>query len=328
MKKTILLLLAAIFISKVQSQKVLIIADGTKTSFRGLSIKGRSIWVSGSGGTVGRSTDDGQTWQWHTINGHEKTEFRDVEALDDKTAIVMGIASPAYILKTTDGGQTWALVYENKDTAMFLDAMAFKNAREGVVIGDPVDNKIFVAETKDGGNTWQPTNKLRLPEPRPGEAFFAASGTNIIWTPSGYCIVSGGAASRFFARGKAVKLPTTQGQQMTGANGIAAQGSMRLVASGDYNNRNKTDSAFVYSHDGGQTWQLPEVMPAGYRSAVCFTGKNTAITCGISGIDITDNGGRHWKKISDESFNTCAYSKETQTVFFVGNNGRIGKLKL
>ncbi len=328
MKKSTLLLLSLIFIISAQSQEVQIIVQGTKTSFRGLSIKGNSIWVSGSGGTVGRSTDGGHTWKWQAIKGYENTEFRDIEALDERTAVVMGIASPAYILKTSDGGYSWSRVYKNRDTAMFLDAMAFKDSREGIVIGDPINNKIFVAQTKDGGNSWQTTDKLQLPEAKPGEAFFAASGSNIIWSPPGYAIVSGGAVSRFFYQNKVVKLPTTQGQQMTGANGLATQGKILLVASGNYNDRNSSDSAFVYSHDQGKTWQLPVVMPAGYRSAVCFTGKNEAITCGITGIDITKDGGVHWEKISGEGFNTCAYNKANNSVYFVGNNGRVGKLLL
>ncbi|MCH5718888.1 glycoside hydrolase [Niabella hibiscisoli] len=115
---------------------------------------------------------------------------------------------------------------------------------------------------------------------------------------------------------------------MTGANGIATQGKIFLVASGNYNDRSSSDSAFVYSHDQGKTWRLPVTMPAGYRSAVCFTGKNKAVTCGIAGIDISKDGGVNWKKISEEGFNTCAYNKADNSVYFVGNNGRVGKLLL
>ena len=211
---------------------------------------------------------------------------------------------------------------------MFLDAMAFKNRKEGMVIGDPINGKIFVAETKDGGNTWRETNKLNLPSAKDGEAFFAASGTNIIWSGAQYCIVSGGITSRFFMNKTAVKLPTIQGDQMTGANGLAVQGKNILVVSGDYQNSDRADSAFVYSTDAGKTWKLPSTPTGGYRSCICFAGKDTALAVGLSGIDITYDAGKNWKTISTEGFNTCAYSSIEKAVYCVGNNGRLGKILL
>jgi len=314
--------------SSANAQEVVLLSQGTKISFRGLSIVNNCIWVSGSGGTVGRSTDAGKTWQWFVVPGQEKNEFRDIEALDNNTAIIMGIASPAFIFKTSDGGKTWINTYQNNHPSMFLDAMAFKNRKEGLVIGDPIDGEIFVAETKDGGDTWQETGKLHLPITENGEAFFAASGTNIIWSGSQYYIVSGGITSRFFVNKTAFKLPTTQGGQMTGANGLAVQGKNILIVSGDYQNPNRTDSAFVYSTDAGKTWRLPSSTTGGYRSCVCFAGKDTAIAVGLSGIDITYDAGKSWKTISKEGFNTCAYSSIEKAIYLVGNNGRLGKILL
>ena len=57
----------------------------------------------------------------------------------------MAIAEPAYILKTTDGGETWKVVYENKTKGMFLDAMEFRDPMNGFVVGDPVDGRFFFA---------------------------------------------------------------------------------------------------------------------------------------------------------------------------------------
>ncbi len=37
------------------------------------------------------------------VKSFEKTDFRDIEAFDATTAIIMAIAEPAYILKTVDG---------------------------------------------------------------------------------------------------------------------------------------------------------------------------------------------------------------------------------
>ncbi len=311
-----------------QDFKTITTHSNNKISFRGLSIVGNIIWVSGSAGTVGRSTDGGKSWNWYSVLGYEKNDFRDIEAFDENTAIIMSIASPAYILKTTNGGGTWKKVYESKDTHMFLDAMAFKNAKKGVVIGDPIDGRFFVATTEDGGNSWQESVPPQLPTAKTGEAFFAASGTNLIWSGSFYYIVSGGTTSRILCNNKALPLPITQGKQMTGANSIATQRKKILVVGGNYNDLKNSDSTIAYSTNRGKSWLQPQSKPEGYKSCVCFVGKNKAIACGITGIDISYNKGKDWKNISKESFNTCTYSKMENAVYFAGNNGRIGKLLL
>src|SRR5688572_26974251 len=97
-----------IMLQAASAQSVEILTSGTKTSLRGLCVvSDKIIWVSGSAGTVGRSVDKGKTWKWITVKGFEKTEFRDIEAFDEKTAIIMGITEPAVILKTTDRGDSW-----------------------------------------------------------------------------------------------------------------------------------------------------------------------------------------------------------------------------
>src|SRR5258706_15194724 len=95
------------------------LTSGTKTSIRGLSVVNDNvIWVSGSNGIVGRSNNGGKTWNWVTVKGFEKNDFRDIEAFDAVTAIIMSVADPAYILKTNDGGETWKIVFENKTKGM------------------------------------------------------------------------------------------------------------------------------------------------------------------------------------------------------------------
>jgi photosystem II stability/assembly factor-like uncharacterized protein len=113
-------------------------------------------------GMVGKSSNGGKNWKWMTVKGFEKKQFRDIEAFDANTAIIMTVAEPAYILKTMDGGETWKVVYENKTKGMFLDAMDFVNGRQGMVVGDPVGNKIFLAETNDGGRPGKNGTKSNL----------------------------------------------------------------------------------------------------------------------------------------------------------------------
>src|SRR5262245_56736609 len=80
--------------------KVEIIHSCLKTSLRGLSVVNNNVvWVSGSNGMVGKSTNGGKNWRWMTVKGFEKNDFRDIEAFDANTAIIMAISEPAYILK-------------------------------------------------------------------------------------------------------------------------------------------------------------------------------------------------------------------------------------
>ena len=94
-------LLIAYFLLPIfcNAQTVKLLHSGNKVSLRGLSVvDNKTIWVSGSGGTVGKSLDSGNTWKWMTVKGFEKIDFRDIEAFDKTTAIIMGITAPAYIL--------------------------------------------------------------------------------------------------------------------------------------------------------------------------------------------------------------------------------------
>src|SRR5579875_2921045 len=96
------------------SQTVNILTSGNKTSLRGLSVVNDNVlWASGSNGTVARSVDGGKTFQWLTVKGFEQRDFRDIEAFDDNSAIIMAIAEPAIILKTKDGGKTWKRMFED-----------------------------------------------------------------------------------------------------------------------------------------------------------------------------------------------------------------------
>ncbi len=199
------------------AQNIKVLSSGEKTSIRGLSVvSDKIVWVSGSNGMIGRSVDGGNTWKWSQVKDFEKTDFRDIEAFDASTAIIMGIAEPAYILKTIDAGETWKVVYENKTKGMFLDAMDFRNDQNGIIIGDPIDKKpaspagrIFIATTVDGGNSWQDM-KQNAPVAYSGEACFASSGTNIrMFDSYKACFITGGLRSRLFIGNNIFDLPVS-----------------------------------------------------------------------------------------------------------------------
>ena len=340
MKKIIFLFLFIILALSSYSQKKLlpkveILQSGLKTSLRGLSVVNNNVvWVSGSNGTVGKTTNAGKNWKWMTVKGFEKNDFRDIEAFDANTAVIMAIADPAYILKTTDGGESWKLVYENKTKGMFLDAMEFRDVLNGIVIGDPVDGHFFFAKTNDGGDTWKELSKEERPKADSGEACFASSGTNIRYLYNKSIVfISGGKNSRVFNNFSPIEIPLTKGKETAGGNSIAifdnykkTNANKMVVVGGDFNADSLTENNCYYSNDGGNHWNRPKTPPHGYRSCVDFLNKETLVSCGLNGVDYSYDGGKNWFLISKEGFHACRNAKFGNTVYLSGGNGKIGKL--
>lgn len=331
MKKLILffLILFTFTTNHLQAQKIVVLDSNGHISLRGLSVvNDKVIWASGSDGSIAISTNGGKSFTWKTVKGFEKTDFRDIEAFDKKTAVIMGVGSPAYILRTDDAGNTWKKVYENNDTSMFLDAMEFWNDMSGIVIGDPIEGKFFIGRTFDGGKTWQTIPQKNEPVAVDGEACFAASGTNIRkLTRDEAVFVSGGIQSNFFKRNQKFRLPILQGSSTTGANSIAIHKNIMIVVGGDFTKPAGTTGNCAISEDGGITWKSPTTPPFGYRSCVEYIGGNKWITCGINGVDISDDNGSNWRNISNHSFNTVIKSKKGKDIFLVGSKGRIARVE-
>ncbi len=327
--KTIIFIIALLASVTAGAQKVTLLDSGTKTSLRGLSVvDNKTVWVSGSNGTVGRSLDSGHTWKWMTVKGFEKTDFRDIEAFDKTTAVIMGIAEPAYILRTIDGGDSWQVVFENKNKGMFLDAMEFWNEQAGIVIGDPINGRFFIARTFDGGQTWQGIPEKLSPIADSGEACFASSGTNIRkLTKKEAVFITGGLVSNVHIRDTKKRLPLADGKESTGANSIAVKNKKTwMIVGGDFNTKDSTTRNSVITFDAGKTWVSPAAPPTGYRSCVEYLRKKQWITCGINGVDISNDDGKTFSNISREGFHVVRKAKKGKAVYFAGSGGRIGKL--
>jgi photosystem II stability/assembly factor-like uncharacterized protein len=322
-----ILLLLCLF---AKTQTVKILTNGTKTSMRGLSVvDDKTVWVSGSNGTVGRSLDGGQTWKWMTVKGFEKTDFRDIEAFDKTTAVIMGIAEPAYILRTNDAGEHWQVVFENKDKGMFLDAMEFWNEQSGIAIGDPINNRFFIARTFDGGKSWRGIPENSRPLADSGEACFASSGTNVRKiTKQEAVFITGGLVSNVLVRDKKISLPLVQGKESTGANSIAVKNKKTwIVVGGDFNTKDSAANNAAITFNAGKTWSMPLTPPTGYRSCIEFIKNKQWITCGLNGVDISNDDGHSFTNISKEGFHVVIRAKKGKAVFFAGAGGKIGKLE-
>ncbi|MGZ3917121.1 MAG: YCF48-related protein [Flavisolibacter sp.] len=314
---------------------VSLLTQGTPTALRGLCVVNNNVvWVSGSNGTVARSSNGGKDWKWFKVKGFEKTDFRDIEAFDGSTAVIMGVGQPAFILRTTDGGDTWKVVYENQSRGMFLDAMEFWNMDAGIVIGDPVNGKFFIARTFDGGASWKEIPDQYKPVADSGEACFAASGTNIRALDNDEAVfVTGGTTSHLFVRDTKIPLPIIQGTETTGANSISVWnrykkngGDKLVVVGGDFMKDSSSFQNCIYSTNRGKSWKSSRIPPHGYRSCVEYLAKNQLVTCGLTGVDYSFDGAETWQAISKESFHVVRIAKNGTSVFLAGPNGKIARL--
>lgn len=315
-----------------QQPVINILDSGRKVSLRGLSVvSDQVVWASGSSGMVARSLDGGRSFEWLTVPGHATRDFRDIEAFDANHAIIMAVAEPALLLKTKDGGKTWHTVFEDSTKGMFLDAMDFDAKGNGVVIGDPVNGKAFIATTTDFGEHWLVAGEtVALAD---GEAFFASSGTNIRYIPSkkgkskGYVYASGGKRSAAYPANQ--QLPLVQGKESTGANSIACLDARNWIAvGGDFMQDKDTTGNCALTSDGGATWRRPQAPPHGYRSCVEYLDAKTLLACGTSGVDLSSDGGNTWQPVSSLGFHVCRKAKNGTAVFLAGGRGRIAVLQL
>jgi hypothetical protein len=315
----------------------------SKTSFRGLCVvNDKVIWASGSRGTFARSTDGGKTFAFTQIKGYEKSDFRDIEAFDDKRAIMMSIATPACILKTIDGGQTWKEVYRNMDSAYFLDAMDFWNERKGVIVGDPINGKFVILETNDSGNTWK--QESEPPVALTGEAVYAASGTSLkCLKENSFAFVTGGSHSRIIRMEERSSLhcwsydtlPIAQGKSSSGAFSFDVDKKFAIAVGGDYVDDTLVTVNSCAAKDYTKKWSKPSDAIYdfnGYRSGVALVNKDILIACGSSGVDmnkaICAGGGRLQavRNISKEGFHVVKKAKKGKAVFLAGPKGKIAKL--
>jgi len=124
----------------------------TTASLRGIhNVGGGVAWASGTGGTVLRTLDDGKTWQTCAIplagtkDTAEKLDFRGIQAFDALTAIVMssGPGDLSRLYKTTDGCQTWKLLFTNPDKDGFWDGVVARVAEAGAEYSCPAGSKII-----------------------------------------------------------------------------------------------------------------------------------------------------------------------------------------
>jgi photosystem II stability/assembly factor-like uncharacterized protein len=303
---------------------------GPDVELRGLAIRGAThAWTGGAKGTLLRTRDGGKSWDTLHPPGGEDLDFRDVEALSDKDLVLMsagpGAASKIYV--SGDGGDRWRLAHTNPDEKGFYDAVAFFDAKEGLVLGDPVGGKFVIRRTQDGGASWSDVPGISMPAALDGEGAFAASGTCLVALGDAAWFVTGGAKNgrvfRTSDRGRtwtAVESPILAPNASSGLFSIAFLDRRRGFAlGGDYKQPQFSGLNGIRTEDGGATWSAAPVSKTGYYSCVrTVPGENNRLIAGgLVGIAESDDAGRTWKTGDPTPVNVVAFA-DARTGWAVG----------
>jgi photosystem II stability/assembly factor-like uncharacterized protein len=311
--------------------------SGVPASLRGVSAVSHAvIWASGSGGTYLESVNAGVTWQAGIVPGAGDLDFRDVHALDDRTAYLLssGPGDKSRIYKTTDAGAHWTLQYTNSDLQGFFDAFGFWDSRHGIVLGDPVAGEFVILTTDDGGDHW---TKQQAPAALPNEGAFAASGTCLIvmgmhesWVATG----GPGGARVFHSNDSGItwrvaQTPVRNDSPSAGIFSLSFSDPLRGVAvGGDYAKAAENRRNIAITADGGKTWTEPRGKhPAGYRSAVAFVpALKVWIATGTSGSDMSRDGGETWTPFDTAAYNALSFAPDGSG-WAVGPKGKIAEFR-
>jgi hypothetical protein len=296
-----------------------------------------TAFYAGSNGKFGYRTTDGLG----VIKNIEyqdtlKPYFRSI-AYNGTSLFALSIANPALLYKIERKTFDYELIYSETHEKVFYDSMKFFDAQNGIAMGDPTQDCLFILLTHDGGNTWNKIHCNKLPKVVVGEAAFAASNTNIKVLGTTAWIVTGGTKARVFKTTdfgetwEVYDTPIIQGEDAQGIYSVDfADENNGIIFGGDYSKPEQNVANKAITKDGGKTWQLvADGQNPGYKSCVQYvpdTNGQEVFAVGKTGISYSYDGGITWKEISTEGYYVIQFADRYNA--WMAGNEKIAHLKI
>jgi photosystem II stability/assembly factor-like uncharacterized protein len=308
----------------LEIQPLKIIKYGPDSCYaRGISILKNKIYTANSNGMVYsinlKNKKVNEEFERKVSTNLE--ELRDIHVFNKNNFITMQSNDQSGIYsKIRDSISSWI------PDSTFFDAMDFNSNGLGVLIGDPKNDYLQVYLTKDFGENW---TKIENKEFRTihGEAGFAASGTVVqVLNDSTYYLATGGMNSHLLKTNDfgetwvSFAIPFKKSES-SGTFSMHFWSELEgICVGGDYTKPNDTLGTCFITHDGGKSWFTPKKSLSGYRSCVIKVRKQL-YACGFNGIDVSEDFGLTWNKISD--INSCAMIAYKKQLYVTTTKGKI-----
>jgi photosystem II stability/assembly factor-like uncharacterized protein len=305
-----------------------------KISIRAIVMDNGKIWYAADQGRFGfYDLKSNKKFEKVIKKDTLNIEFRSI-AKTSKFIYALNVANPALLYQISKDGKEVQLVYQENNKKVFYDSMQFWNDKDGIAVGDPIDDCLSVIVTHDGGNSWNKIPNSKLPKVFEGEAHFAASNTNIVIKGNDTWIVSGGKKSRVFYSSdkgntwEVFETPIVQGKQMTGIfTADFYDKENGFLAGGNYEVLNQNFENKAVTNDGGKTWQLiAEKQGFGYASCVQYVPNSNGkglVVVGASGLSYSSDGGVTWVQLLQDSSLFTIRFLDKNTAIAAGRNKMI-----
>ena len=305
-----------------------------KISIRAIVIDANKVWYAADNSKCGFfDLEKNKRIESNIGTDKLKYEFRSI-AQTSPAIFILSVSNPAVLYKIAKDDSEVKLVYQENHKKVFYDCLQFWNDKEGIAIGDPIEDCLSMIVTRDGGNSWTKIPSSKLPKVSDGEAAFAASNTNIVLKGNKTWIVSGGKKARVFYspdKGNSWEVfetPIIQGKTMTGIfTADFYDSKIGFIAGGNYEVLNQNFGNKASTKNGGKTWDLKaENQGFGYASCVQYVPNSDGkglVTVGASGLYYSADSGNSWKQLSTDSSLFTIRFIDNHTAIAAGKNKMI-----
>ena len=323
------------------------IETSCKSNLYGLHVTNKDIiWASGDDGTVLQSSNGGTSWRTSKVEDPDYPDgplLCDIHGFDEATAIAISAENPAKIYRTTNGGLRWKAMLEYPGDKVFFRSLSFWDDRRGIVMGKPIDGRMLMLRTSDGGVVWKRLKTEHRPLMNSGEAAMVSNGSNMESKGEQTLVVGLGGAtnesrensrvliSKDFCRSWVSGSVPVRRSETGGVYSVHfATEKDGVVIGGDAKNPKSNDRIYAVTSDGGRTWGVPSpaVPPSGFRSCVAqYVDGNEIklVAVGPNGSDLSTDLGNKWRKVSEKGFRVVNFAPNGKVGFAAGDDGRIAR---
>ncbi|MGB2868765.1 MAG: YCF48-related protein [Bacteroidota bacterium] len=237
-------------------------------------------------------------YEWETIASGTTADLGSIQFPDANVGFISGYsaATGSFVLKSTDGGSTWA-----KSPAIsnrFLSALAFTSATTGFLVGDSG----YVFKTTDGGSTWNSRK----------------AGSALLWAVQ-FPSANIGYAAGNFSLAKTTDGGTSWNVLATDKDGVGLSfinDSVGIVV-----------GAAIYSTgNGGVSWNTTPIPAGAFLTSVRHASASVVyVTDHAGNVMKSTNGGGSWAMYSTgvTSALRSVWTMDTSHVLVCGDNGVI-----